>query len=221
MASRGCRSPQRLQSLLRIKFTNPQGLEKPGLGSLDQWEEVLAHPERLRSLLIQHLPPGHSQAHFSAIINSFARPAVANDIEHELQDLVPSYEEFIEAIRRAPRDSSPGPTELSYSVLKLMSPTVARYVYDLMLTLWDTQTIPEFWKHKFLVMLSKTQETTATLGNLRPLGLIETTRKLWTNLVLSRVKKCVYKYRVLQQTQNGFTPNIKAQAVNYYNSSQH
>jgi hypothetical protein len=76
-----------------------------------------------------------------------------------------------------------------------------------MLTLWDTQTIPEFWKHKFLVMLSKTQETSATLGNLRPLGLIETTRKLWTNLVLNRVKQAVYKYRVLQQTQNGFTPH--------------
>ena len=32
-----------------------QGLEKAELGSLDQREEVLAHPE----LLLPHLPPGH------------------------------------------------------------------------------------------------------------------------------------------------------------------
>jgi hypothetical protein len=56
-------------------------------------------------------------------------------------------------------------------------------------------------------MLSKTQESTATLANLRPLGLIETTRKIWTNLVLNKVKRAVYKYKILQQTQNGFTPN--------------
>jgi hypothetical protein len=183
-----------------------QGLEKPGLGSLEQWEEVLAHPDRLRTLLLEHLPKGHDENHFHVIISSFARPPTANAIEHDLQDLVPSYAEFTEAIRRAPRNSSPGPSGFSYSLLKLLSDPVARYLYDLMLTLWSTQTIPEFWKHKFLVMLSKTQETTATLGNLRPLGLIEITRKLWTNLVLNRVKQAVYKHRILQQTQNGFTP---------------
>ena len=135
-----------------------QGLEKAKLGSLDQWEEVLAHPDRLRELLLPHLPPGHSEAHFTAIVSSFSRPAAANDVEHELLNLTPSYEEFIEAIRRAPRNSSPGPTGLSYSLLKLMSPAVARYVYDLLLNLWSSSTIPEFWKHKFLVtMLSKTQ----------------------------------------------------------------
>ena len=55
-------------------------------------------------------------------------------------------------------------------------------------------------------MLSKDPGGSPTPDKLRPLGLIETTRKLWTQMILTRIKNAMLKHKVLQANQYGFMP---------------
>jgi hypothetical protein len=193
------------------------GLDQANLGSLDDWEEMIAHPARLFPRLLQFLPAlavavgsSFNLLHLQAIADAFKQRPGAQAVERMLRDLdsvPPSFEDFERALKGCSSTSSPGPTGLSYSLIKAFPLSAKKRLYELLCILWADKTIPGFWKSKFLVMLAKEPGGTPTPDKLRPLGLMETTRKLWTVMILSKIKHAILKCKVLQPNHYGFLPN--------------
>jgi hypothetical protein len=148
--------------------------------------------------------------HLQAIADAFKQRPGAQAVERMLRDLdsvPPSFEDFERALKGCSSTSSPGPTGLSYSLIKAFPLSAKKRLYELLCVLWADKTIPGFWKSKFLVMLAKEPGGTPTPDKLRPLGLMETTRKLWTVMILSKIKHAILKCKVLQPNHYGFLPN--------------
>ena len=61
-----------------------------------------------------------------------------------------SIDDLKTAIARAPVASVPGPSGLSYAMMKTWSPTVLKEAFDDMTMIWETGQIPNWWKRKWL-----------------------------------------------------------------------
>ena len=70
--------------------------------------------------------------------------------------------------------------------------------------MWETGQIPNWWKRKWLCPKAKTDPSTATLDDLRPLCLLETTRKIWLGILVGRIVVVWESDQVLAPGQYGF-----------------
>jgi hypothetical protein len=88
----------------------------------------------------------------------------------------------------------PGLSGFSYQMLSLLPEEMTTDIFRLMDRMWRAIHVPEFWTLKGLVGLPK-DDTVYGIRNLRPIGLIKTTRKLWTSMVTGRIlreaRKCL------------------------------
>jgi hypothetical protein len=71
-------------------------------------------------------------------------------------------------------------------MLSLLPEEAMSDLFKHMERIWGAKHVPEFWKLKGLIGLPKTEVVTG-VNDLRPIGLIETTRKLWTTIVTRRI----------------------------------
>jgi hypothetical protein len=71
-------------------------------------------------------------------------------------------------------------------MLSLLPEEASRDMFRLMERMWNAKHVPEFWKLKGLIGLPKVKVVTG-VNDLRPIGLIETTRKVWTTMVTRRI----------------------------------
>jgi hypothetical protein len=88
--------------------------------------------------------------------------------------------------------TSRGLTGLNYEIIKMMPGDSFTDLFKIMNRLWRAKHVPEFWTLKGLVGLPKKDEI-RSVNNLRPIGLIEVTRKLWTAMVLHRLQHVLKK----------------------------
>jgi hypothetical protein len=77
-------------------------------------------------------------------------------------------------------------------------------MYDEMVRLWETKTIPEFWKNSWLCPIPKKADN-PELKDLRPLRLCEATRKIWVGIILYRLVRFWEKNDSLHQSQHAYT----------------
>jgi hypothetical protein len=82
---------------------------------------------------------------------------------------------------RKKSNTAPGLTGLTYQMLSLLPDEATLDLFKLMDRMWGAKHVPEFWKLKGLIGIPKTEVVTG-VNDLRPIGLIETTRKLWTTM---------------------------------------
>jgi hypothetical protein len=85
-----------------------------------------------------------------------------------------------------------GLTGLNYEIMKMMPGDSFTDLFKIMNRLWRAKHVPEFWTLKGLVGLPKKDEV-RSVNDLRPIGLIEVTRKLWTAMVLHRLQHALKK----------------------------
>lgn len=120
----------------------------------------------------------HPESKFSRVLSKL----MANDN-------APSLEEFIYCIRKKlPKQSAPGPSGLSYAMLKLCSDEVLRMLYNNLLVMWMDKSVPDYWQTRFLVPIPKIDDQ-PSLNDLRPLMMNEVLRKIWTRLVVEKSKR--------------------------------
>jgi hypothetical protein len=74
-------------------------------------------------------------------------------------------------------NAAPGLSRLTYQMLSLLPEEASRDMFRLMERMWNAKHVPEFWKLKGLIGLPKVEVVTG-VNDLRPIGLIETTRKV-------------------------------------------
>ena len=72
----------------------------------------------------------------------------------------PTYDDYLNAIKSHKKDTAPGMTGFSYRHLKTLPEDLHQATYQMLCTPWPTQHIPEFWKQRWLIPLSKQPNST-------------------------------------------------------------
>ena len=121
-------------------------------------------------------------------------------------------EDLKAAISKASSTSVPGPSGLSYLMMKTWTPKVLQEAFDAMTMIWETGQIPLWWKKKWLCPKAKVDPALATLEDLRPISLLETTRKIWMGIIVGRIVSVWETDNVLADGQYGFRKNKGCEA---------
>jgi hypothetical protein len=74
------------------------------------------------------------------------------------------------AISRSPKKSVPGPSGLSYAMMRAWTPAALQEAHSAMTMIWETGSIPNWWKKKWSCPKSKIDSDLATLDDLRPIS---------------------------------------------------
>ena len=125
----------------------------------------------------------------------------------------PTREEFGDSLRSIKKGSSPGMSGLSYNMISQWPETMIDVVYACLVRVWETKEVPEFWKWKWLVPIPKDPDN-VSLATLRPIMLIETTRKLWGRLIMRKIQAVWTEMEVLSKAQHGGLPERGTDTAN-------
>jgi hypothetical protein len=91
----------------------------------------------------------------------------------------PTQEEFMTLLRRK-HSNSPGPSSITYELLRALPDEHIQFIYDLLSSLWPHRDVyvPEHWKWRWLCPIPKAGLETTSWANLRPLMLLDSIRKV-------------------------------------------
>ena len=128
----------------------------------------------------------------------------SDEIRSELERC-PTLIELHEAINKAKKGKTGGPTGLTYNMLKLASKEIISDIYDELVNLWSNEMeIAEFLQNRWLKAVSK-GDYQITADNSRPIMLIEITRKLWMSIMMKRIESHWRKYKIIDDAQHAYT----------------
>ena len=82
-------------------------------------------------------------------------------------------------------------------MMKEWTPAALTEAHQAMTMIWETGAIPNWWKKKWLCPKSKVDPDLATLDDLRPISLIETTRKIWMGIIVGWIVEVWEEHDVL------------------------
>ena len=116
-----------------------------------------------------------------------------------------TFTDFKRMLMRSRGNSAGGLTGLTYGVLKLAPEGLLIHIFQLLSHMWEHHFVPDHWKDKYLHLMVK-DPSQSGLNNLRPIGLIEVLRKLWSNLIIHRVRCGLMDCNFLADNQYGFLP---------------
>ena len=131
---------------------------------------------------------------------------VSTDVAHEIRlalDAPITLRQFKDAIAALPSGKAPGPSGLTANMIKAWPTDTIELVYDMLNTMWKDKSIPAWWGDKLLCGIPKKPGETA-LTNVRPIGLLEILRKLWTSMVVTRIQAIWEKHDILHPSQCGY-----------------
>eukprot|EP01041_Mallomonas_annulata_P008426 gene8426-biopygen4060 len=114
----------------------------------------------------------------------------------------PTIDEFLDVVAHCPNTSAPGPTGLTYAMIKVWPAETQKMAYQALAAMWEDRQIPPWWKWRWLIPVPK--KTDPTLADLRPLTLVETTRKIWSKLIIRRIVRAWDKADIMHNAQHGF-----------------
>jgi len=130
------------------------------------------------------------------------KTTVRSHMQATLQAL-PSRSEYDNCLSATGNTTVGGITGLTYSMMKAWEPELADLVFDALVQFWESKTSPEFWNWRWICPKPKVTEN-VQLSDLRPLVLVEVTRKLWVSITTNRIKALWDKSDLLQHTQHAY-----------------
>jgi hypothetical protein len=104
----------------------------------------------------------------------------------ELEVYVPTLEEFKEYIKKMNPHSTGGISGLTYFMVQKWDDRVKERVYDELKEKYINKEIPKGWGDCLLAPIPKVVDP--TLSDLRPLMLFEVLRKIWTGVIMKKIK---------------------------------
>jgi hypothetical protein len=188
------------------KFKHPEnslphflGLEIPPqpdnpLPSAEIWKAFLDDPEKMVAHYAEDERVKVPEPVIRLVASAFSGAAgKAEDEEDIARAMTKPYteEELRRELSRQTKTSG-GLTGLNYEIMKMMPGNAFTDMFKIMNRLWRVKHVPKFWTLKGLVGLSKKDEV-RSVNDLRPIGLIEVTKKLWTAMVLHRLQYVLKK----------------------------
>ena len=116
----------------------------------------------------------------------------------------PSFEEFRSHLQQTPLRSAAGPSGLTYNMMAALPASLQLQLYHHLANLWVHGQGTPAWKWRLLRPIPKKLDN-ITLHDLRPITLIETTRKVWVGIFTSRIKHFLHKYDLLHHSQHAYS----------------
>jgi hypothetical protein len=149
------------------------------------------------------LPPGLLQLFTEALLHTEHLDELRSEMAKVLTEPI-NPESFDKAISIRSNNKSPGITGFTINMMKQLNPDVRSYIFDLLNDMWVVKYIPEWWKDRWVVLVPKVTTQHVPLDKLRPICLLETTRKVWTAMLMTKIMGVLNKHGVLQDQQAGF-----------------
>jgi exonuclease III/ribonuclease HI len=118
---------------------------------------------------------------------------VYSDISEEVKE-----EEWLEALHNTKVKSAPGPSGISYPLIKKVGPLALRVFRQLASICIQEGEIPVKWKLSKLYPIPKGENWNYNLANVRPIILLETFRKAVVRIITHRLDKIIVKHNILQ-----------------------
>ncbi|MCP4647947.1 MAG: reverse transcriptase family protein, partial [bacterium] len=129
--------------------------------------------------------------------------------ESKTQNLVePITEEELEtALKEASNNSAPGTDTVSYKVLKRCEATRNCLLDTMNKIMENPETYPKEWKDAEMVLIPKKgADPVPKLTQLRPISLTQTSARLFSKIINTRISKLVEEEKLLSPLQLGFRP---------------
>ncbi len=117
--------------------------------------------------------------------------------------LTPTWQDFQFTLRAASKESAGGHSGCTYLMLQSLPDPIQRQLYDALLACWTSNLQPDLWRLKMVYPLGKKLKV-YTIKNIRPIVLLEVTRKLWFKIITKKISAALENARILQDNQAGF-----------------
>ncbi|GBC04982.1 hypothetical protein RclHR1_05990011 [Rhizophagus clarus] len=114
--------------------------------------------------------------------------------------------ELKDFINKLPLYKSAGNSEIHYEDLKHLHEDVILLILDLFNNILLTGIIPQDWNHALLYLIPKPKDWGLEINNTRPIILLESTRKLFTKILTSRLHQILSRPNIIQ-------PNNRASLI--------
>ena len=118
---------------------------------------------------------------------------VSKDLEEALIPS-PSFAEYQSVLKEKTGASEGGLTLCTYQMMKTWSPKYLKASYLCLDEMWKHRYVPEWWKWRWLHPIPKVQSVVLSLEKLRPIMLVEVTRKLWTQITIRRIQAVLERH---------------------------
>src|SRR5438874_9764302 len=123
-----------------------------------------------------------------------------------------SEEEWIEITNSLKEDTAPGISEISYQLIKKVSPKTREYLVEFANKVICEGKFPKKWKLGQIYLIPKNTDWEFNLANTRPIMLLEMFRKLVVRIVQKRLSKVFVKKQILKGT------NFTGLLIKYYST---
>ena len=119
------------------------------------------------------------------------------------EKVTPTLTEFLTILQASSSESAGGPSGATYHMLKHLPMETLELLYNSILECWLNKDPPKWWKTKLMYLLAK-RPNDHTIGNIRPIVLLEITRKLWFKIIGRKISAAIEAENILQPNQYGF-----------------
>ncbi|GBC20914.2 RNA-directed DNA polymerase from mobile element jockey-like [Rhizophagus irregularis DAOM 181602=DAOM 197198] len=172
--------------------THPKLLTDP----LDIDNAVINHFQN--SVPIKSTPPINISA-LPERWSSAYRPMddVDSSIYNSLLD-PPTLDEWLSTVSSMPNDKAPGPSMITYEMLKHLGPNTSALILILVQSCLRTADIPDLWRQAMVFPIPKPHEWKCQLKNTRPITLLEVIRKSLVKLFYNRLASILASNEVLR-----------------------
>ncbi|GBC33790.2 RNA-directed DNA polymerase from mobile element jockey-like [Rhizophagus irregularis DAOM 181602=DAOM 197198] len=110
----------------------------------------------------------------------------------------PTLEEWLSTVSSMPNDKAPGPSMITYEMLKHLGSNASALVLILVQSCLRTADIPDLWRQAMVFPIPKPHEWKCQLKNTRPITLLEVIRKSLVKLFYNRLASILASNEVLK-----------------------
>ncbi|GBB83881.1 hypothetical protein RclHR1_10550001 [Rhizophagus clarus] len=109
----------------------------------------------------------------------------------------PSLEEWLSTISSMPNGKTPGPSMITYEMLKHLGPAANALLLALIRKCFTSADIPDLWRQAMVFPIPKPHEWRCQLQNTRPITLLEVIQKSFVKLLYNRLSSILAAHNVL------------------------
>ena len=120
----------------------------------------------------------------------------------DLEKYVPTLDEFNSYIRTLNPNSAGGTSGLTYLMVQQWPANVRERVHAALSEAWKTRTSVPGWGRRWLQPIPKVVDP--SLDELRPLMLVEVTRKIWVGLIMAKIADFWSRNKLIDDAQHAY-----------------
>ena len=139
-------------------------------------------------------------------LDTFQLETGASNLERRtwLHDRIMDPTLFNECMNSLKHNKSPGPDGVENEILQMLPCSLQQCLHKLFIIMWTTGVTPTSWKTSHTCLLNKEKGDQTLIKNRRPIGLLNSTYKLWTKLTTRVLYDYAMQHLILSTSQKGF-----------------